>query len=69
MLPIPGVVELNGLDLDVQVKNVLIEQDSTPSVLGIVKVIREALAVEVLDRLLERNHVPFCSSMAPSLPR
>ena len=59
MLPIPGVVEVNGLDFDVRVKGVLIEQDSAASVVGNVKVIREALVLEVIDCLLERNHVPF----------
>ena len=35
------------------------EQDSKTSVMGDVKVIREALVLEVLDRFLESNHVPF----------
>ena len=44
MLPISRVVEVNGLDTDVRVKGVLVEQDSTASVVGNVKVIREARA-------------------------
>ena len=59
MLTISSVVEENGLDFDVRVKGVLVEQDSTASVVGNVKVIREALVLEVLNRFLERNHVPF----------
>ena len=59
MLPISGVVEVNGLDFDVRVKGVLVEQDRTSSVVRNVKVIREALVLGVHDRLLERNHVAF----------
>ena len=59
MLPISSVVEVSGLDLDVRVKGVLVEQGHTASVVGNVKVIREALVLEVLVRLMERNHVPF----------
>ena len=51
-------MEVNGLDFDVRVKGVLFEQDSTASAVGNVQVIREALVLEVLVRLLERNHVP-----------
>ena len=59
MLPISSVVKVHGLDFDVRVNSVLVEQDSTASVVGSVKAILEALVLEVLDRLLERNHVPF----------
>ena len=49
MLSILGVAEVNGHNFDV-----LTEQDSTASVVGNVKVIREAL-------VLERNHIsPQC---------
>ena len=59
MLPVSGVVKVRGLNSDVRVKRVLVEQDNTTSEMGNAKVIREALVLEVLDRLLERNHVPF----------
>ena len=52
-------MEVNRLDFDVRVKGVLVKQDSTASEVGNAKVIREALVLEVLNRLLERNHVPF----------
>ena len=59
MFPIPGVVKVNGLDFDARVKGVVIEQDSTASVVVNARVMREALVLEVIDCLLERNHVPF----------
>ena len=58
MLPFFSVVEVNEHEIDVRVKSVLVKQDSTASVVGNVKVIRETHVLEVLDRTLERNHVP-----------
>ena len=56
-------MEVNGIDFDVRVKGVHVEQDSTTREMGYVKVIRETLVLEVLDRFLERNHVPFACNM------
>ena len=59
MLPISIVVEVDGLDSDVRGKGVFVKQDSTTIIMGNVEVIREALVLEVLDRFLHRNNVPF----------
>ena len=59
MLPVSVVVEVNGLDSDVRVKGVFVKQDSTTSMMGNVEVIREALALKILNRFLNSNHVPF----------
>ena len=59
MLPVPSVVEVDGLDRDVRVKGVLVEQDSTTNVMGNEEMSQEALLLEVLDRFLKSNHVPF----------
>ena len=40
-------------------KGVIVEQDSTTSVVGSAQVIREALVLQVLDRLLWRDDMPF----------
>ena len=61
LLLISCVVELSGSDLDVRVKSILFEQDSTSSVMGNVKVLR--LALEVFDRFLMGNYVPFACNM------
>ena len=68
MLPIPGVVEVNGIDLDVRVKGVIVEQDSTTSIVGNVEVIREAPVLEILNRFLESNHVPILRNVFFSGP-
>ena len=44
-------------------KRVLVEQDSTTGVMGNVKVVREALVLEVLDRFLKGNNVPFACNV------
>ena len=46
------VVEVSGLDFDVRVKGVLVEQDGTASAVGDVEVICEALVLEMLHRFL-----------------
>ena len=51
------------MDFDVRVTGVLVERDSTASVVGNLKVNREVLVMEVLDRLLEGNNVPFASNV------
>ena len=63
MLPISSVVEVNGLDFDLRVKVVLVEQDSIASVVGNAKVIRETLVLEVLNRFVEGNDVPFACNV------
>ena len=70
MLPISITVDVDGINLDVRVKSV--EQDSTSSKVGNIEMVREALVLKALNRLLWRNNVPFARSVLqwpPSLPR
>ena len=59
LLPISSVVDADGTNVDVRVKSVLLQQDSTNSIMDNMKVVREALVIKLLDRFLECNHVPF----------
>ena len=70
MLPISITVYVDGINLDVRVRSV--EQDSTPSKRCNIDMVREALVLKALNRLLWRNNVPFARSVLqwlPSLPR
>ena len=49
MLPVSVVLNLNGLHGDVRVKGVLVEHNSTTSIMGNVEVIREALVLKILN--------------------
>ena len=49
-------------------KGVIVEQDSTASVVGNVEVIREAPVLQVLDRLLWRDGMPFAWNVLFSGP-
>ena len=70
----PHCPEVNEIDFCVRVKGVLVQRDSTTSVMGNAKVIREAL-VEILNRILKGNHVTchrnvfFSGSCSPSRSR
>ena len=59
LLPISGIVEVNGGNLDVRVKNVLIGKDSTVTIMSHIKVTRQELVLEVLDCLLQSSDGPF----------
>ena len=59
MLPIPSVVEVNGLDSGVRVKGLFVKQDGTTNVVSSEEVIREALVLKILNRFLKSNHVPL----------
>ena len=59
MLLVSVVVEVNGLDRDVRVKDVFDKQDSATNVVSNVEVIRVALVLKILKRFLKRNHVPL----------
>ena len=48
---------VDGIYLDVRVKSV--EQESTSSKVGNFEIVREALVLKVLNRLLWRNNVQF----------
>ena len=55
----PDIVKVDGFDFDVGKESVLIEQRCTSSTMGHVEPIREKLVVNVLNRLLQGNDVPF----------
>ena len=58
-MSISSVAEVNGIDFDVQMKGVLVEQDSRTSVMRNAEVTRETLVLHELDRLLMRDDMPF----------
>ena len=60
MLPISITVNADGINLDVRVKSVAVEQDSTSSKVGTIEMVREALVLKVHIRLLQRNLRTIC---------
>ena len=54
---------VDGINLDVRVNSVAVEQDSTSSKVGNFEMVREALVSKVLNRLLWRNNVPFARNV------
>ena len=52
-------VDVDGINLDVRVKSVFVEQDSTTGEMGNIKMVREALVMKVFDCFLQRNDAPF----------
>ena len=48
----------DGLDIDVGVEGVLVEEDCTACVMGHVEAIREKHVVNVVGRLLQGNDMP-----------
>ena len=58
MLSISITVDVDEINLDVRVKSV--EQDSTSSKVGNIVMVREALVLKVLNRLLQRNLCTIC---------
>ena len=58
MLHIPGIVEVNGADLNVRMEGVLVEKNSASGVMGHVKKTRQVIVL-VLDCLLQGDDVPF----------
>ena len=59
MLPIPGIVEVNGADLNVRMKGVIVEKNSASGVMSHMKMTRQAFVLKVLNCLLQSNDVPF----------
>ena len=52
-------MKVNGLHIDVRVKSVLVEHDSATSEMSNVEVVRDGRALQVLNRFLKSDHVPF----------
>ena len=59
----PGIVEVDGFDLDVQKEGVLVEQNRASSVVDHVVTAREELVVNVFNRLLQRDDMPFSCNL------
>ena len=57
MLPIPGIVKVNGADLDVRAEGVLVEQNCASSAMRHMAMIPQVV-LEVLDCLLQSDDVP-----------
>ena len=51
-------MKVDGLDIDVGLEGVLVEEDCTTRVMGHVEAIREKLMVNVVRRLLQGNDMP-----------
>ena len=52
-------MKVDGLDIDVGVEGVLVEENCTTCVMGHVEAIREKLVVNVVGRLLQGNDMPL----------
>ena len=63
LLPISGFVEVHRGNLDVRVKSVLIEKDSTASTMGHIETIRRVHVIKVPNCLLQSDDVPFLRNM------
>ena len=59
LLPISSIVEVYRFNLDVRMQSVLIEQDSTASIMCGSEVVRQELVLEALNCLLQCDDVPF----------
>ena len=64
-------MKVDGLDIDVGVEGVLVEEDCTTCVMGHVEAICEKLVVDAVRRFLQGNDMPpaSCCSKASSFPR
>ena len=51
-------MKVDGLDIDVGVEGVLVEENCTTCVMGHVEAIREKLVVDVVGCLLQGNDMP-----------
>ena len=61
-------MKVNGLDVNIGVEGVLVEEDCTSCVMGHVEAIREKLVVDVVRRFLQGNEMPFaCDSFLKSI--
>ena len=56
-------MDVDGINLDVRVKSVAVEQDGTSSKVGKKEMVREALVLKVLNRLQWRNNVSFACNV------
>ena len=59
LLPWSGVVNVDGVNPDVRVENVFVQEDGAAGGVGNVDMVHEALVLEILDRCLQCNNVPF----------
>ena len=72
MLSIFSVVDVNRAYPHVWVEGIFVEQDSAASKVGDAKTVCGVFVLQIFDRFLQSNNVPFpaiCLSMAPCVPR
>ena len=56
-------MKVDGLDIDVGVEGVLVEEDCTTCVMGHMEAIREKLVVNVVRRFLQSNDMPHSCNL------
>ena len=63
------MVKVDGLDLDVRIESVLVEQNRTSSIVSHVEPVREELVVNILNRFLQSDDMPLpCNSSFNGVP-
>ena len=67
-LAVAHFVDVDGINLDVRVKSVFVEQDSTTGEMGNIEMVREALVMKVFDCFLQRNDAPFACKVLFNRP-
>ena len=55
----PGIVEVNGLDLDIREEGILVEENSASPAVSHVEPVREELVVNVFNRFLQCDDMPL----------
>ena len=63
MFPIPGVVEVHGTKINLLVKGVLVEQDSTTTLMGHIKVIGQVLLDDTFPS--PKSQIPVVDAEPP----
>ena len=56
-------MKVDGLDLDIREESVLMEEHHASSVVGHVEPVREELVVNVFNRLLQGDDMPFSCNL------
>ena len=58
-----GIMKVDGLDVNVGVNDVLVEENRATSAMGHVEAIREKLVVNIFGRLLQGNDMPLSCNL------
>ena len=59
----PGIVKVSGFDLDIHEESVVVEEHCASSLLGHVKLVREKLVVNILNRFLQCGDMPLACDL------